>query len=93
MFLHPVTSSASAASEFECEEPGGESLLPPATPNCKKTEHHDSGFRSACPDIWLHYLLDDQESHFMYCALCKNNGKSSERWCASVYRADSFAGR
>ena len=50
LFLHPVTSSASAVSEFEREEPGGESLSPPVTPNCKKTQHHDSGFRSACPD-------------------------------------------
>ena len=66
-FLHPVTSSASAAaSEVEREEPGGESLSPPATPNCKKTKHRDSRFRSAWPDKfpWLHYLLDDQERPF-----------------------------
>ena len=56
-FLHPVTSSMPAeASEVECEEAGGESLSPPATPNCKKTKHRDSGFRSAWPDDfpWLH---------------------------------------
>ena len=74
-FLHPMTSSASAAaSEVECEEPGGESLSPPTT----KTKHRDSGFRSAWPDEfpWLHYLLDDQESPFMSCALCRKHGKS-----------------
>ena len=44
-FLHPVTRSVSAASEVQCEEPGCELLLPPVTPNYKKTEHLDSGFK------------------------------------------------
>ena len=62
-FLHPVTSSASA--EVEHEEPG-ESLSVPATPNCNKTKHGDSGFRSAWPDEFprVYYLLDDQQSPF-----------------------------
>ena len=88
-----MTSSASEASEVKREETGGELLSPPATPNCKKTKHCDSGFRSAWPDefSWLHYLLNDQESPFMYCALCSTkHSKSSKRWCRSVYRADSF---
>ena len=70
-FLYPVTSSGSqqwvpAASEDEREEPGSELLSPPATPNCKKTKHPDSRFKSTWPEEfqWLHYLLDDQESPF-----------------------------
>ena len=46
-FLHPVPSSVSAALQVEREEPGGKSLLTPAT--AKKTKHCDSGFSS----MWL----------------------------------------
>ena len=76
-FLHPVTSSVSAAaSEVECEEPGDESLSPPATPNCKKckkTKHRDSGLE-ACG--WTSFLGFTtywviKKAPSMYCALCR----------------------
>lgn len=78
-FLHPVTSSASVVLEVEREEP--ELDLPPVT--AKKSKHLDSGFTNTWLDEfpWLRYFSDDQESPFMYCALCRNTVSHPRRWC------------
>ena len=78
----------SSVSEVEHEEPGGESLSPPATAKIPGL--------AACGWMCFHgfntyWMIKIAPSCTVYSV--ENTASHQKRWCGSVYHADSFARR
>ena len=70
-FLHPVTSTASTASEVEHKEPGGKSLSQPVTPNCTRPSFMIPGLkahgRTSFHGFTTYWMIKKAPSCTVYC--------------------------
>ena len=75
-FLHPMTSSVSVAQKLNVKNLEANHCRHLQLPIARRPSIVIPGLVAPTDEFpWLHYLLDDQESLFMYCALCTKRSK------------------